>query len=137
MNKKKIKYRDNENSNISLKDVEVSWPDILENIRKKRPSIGAVLENSKPVDYDGRIVTIQGSSQSEFNLKMVEKQATIVEELISIKMGQSLRIKLINGNSGLPGKSDKKDKKPKTGANPNDEKIFNRIVELFDGEILR
>jgi hypothetical protein len=52
-------------------------------------------------------------------------------------MGQSLRIKLINGNSGLPGKSDKKDKKPKTGANPNDEKIFNRIVELFDGEILR
>ena len=135
--KKKIKYRDKENSNISLKDVEVSWPNILENIRKKRPSIGAVLEDSKPVDYDGRVVTIQGSSQSEFNLKMVEKQATIVEELISIKMGQSLRIKLINGNSELPGKSDKKDKKPKTGANPDDEKIFNRIVELFDGEILR
>ena len=109
----------------------------MENIHRIRPSIGAVLENSTPVDYDGSFVTIKGSGQSAFNLKMVEKHATVVEDVISNKLGQALRIRLIEGKSKIPINSARKDEKPSVVVNLDDEKTLDRIVELFDGEILR
>ena len=135
--KRIVEPKDRESPRIALKDVEIAWPNIMENIHRIRPSIGAVLENSTPVDYDGSIVTIKGSGQSAFNLKMVEKHATVVEEVISNKLGQALRIRLIEGKSKTPINSARKDEKPSVVVNLDDEKTLDRIVELFDGEILR
>ena len=135
--KRIVEPKDRESPRIALKDVEIAWPNIMENIHRIRPSIGAVLENSTPVDYDGSIVTIKGSGQSAFNLKMVEKHATVVEEVISNKLGQALRIRLIEGKSKTPINSARKDEKPSAEVNLDDEKTLDRIVELFDGEILR
>ena len=135
--KRIVEPKDRKSPRIALKDVEIAWPNIMENIHRIRPSIGAVLENSTPVDYDGSIVTIKGSGQSAFNLKMVEKHATVVEEVISNKLGQALRIRLIEGKSKTPINSARKDEKPSAEVNLDDEKTLDRIVELFDGEILR
>ena len=135
--KRIVEPKDRESPRIALKDVEIAWPNIMENIHRIRPSIGAVLENSTPVDYDGSIVTIKGSGQSAFNLKMVEKHATVVEKVISNKLGQALRIRLIEGKSKTPINSARKDEKPSAEVNLDDEKTLDRIVELFDGEILR
>jgi len=135
--KRIVEPKDRESPRIALKDVEIAWPNIMENIHRIRPSIGAVLENSTPVDYDGSIVTIKGSGQSAFNLKMVEKHATVVEKVISNKLGQALRIRLIEGKSKTPINSARKDEKPSAVVNLDDEKTLDRIVELFDGEILR
>ena len=135
--KRIVEPKDRKSPRIALKDVEIAWPNIMENIHRIRPSIGAVLENSTPVDYDGSIVTIKGSGQSAFNLKMVEKHATVVEEVISKKLGQALRIRLIEGKSKTPINSARKDEKPSAEVNLDDEKTLDRIVELFDGEILR
>jgi len=135
--KRIVEPKDRKSPRIALKDVEIAWPNIMENIHRIRPSIGAVLENSTPVDYDGSIVTIKGSGQSAFNLKMVEKHATVVEDVISNKLGQALRIRLIEGKSKTPINSARKDEKPSAEVNLDDEKTLDRIVELFDGEILR
>ena len=135
--KKKIGHENDDDSNISLQDIETAWPNVLVDILTKRPSIGTILENSKPIDYDGQIITIQSSSQSEFNLKMVEKHAKIVEEIISVKIGRGLRIRLIQGKGDAQGTNDTKGEKSEKKLNTDDKKTLNRIVELFDGEILR
>ena len=135
--KKKIGHENDDDSNISLQNIETAWPNILVDILTKRPSIGTILENSKPIDYDGQIVTIQSSSQSEFNLKMVEKHAKIVEEIISVKIGRGLRIRLIQGKGDAKDKNDTKGEKSEKKLKTDNKKTLNRIVELFDGEILR
>ena len=68
---------------------------------------------------------------------MVEKHAKIVEEIISVKIGRGLRIRLIKGKGEAQGKNDTKSKKSEKKLNTDDKKTLNRIVELFDGEILR
>ena len=121
----KIGHENDDDSNISLHDIETAWPNILVDILTKRPSIGTILENSKPIDYDGQTVTIQESSQSEFNLEMVEKHAKIVEEIISVKIGRGLRIRLIKGKGEAQGKNDTKGKKSEKKLNTDDKKTLN------------
>ena len=67
---------------------------------------------------------------------MVEKHAKIVEEIISVKIGRGLRIRLIQGKGDAQGTNDTKGESEKK-LNTDDKKTLNRIVELFDGEILR
>jgi len=48
-----------------------------------------------------------------------------------------LRIRLIKGKGEAQDKNDTKGKKSEKKLNTDDKKTLNRIVELFDGEILR
>ena len=66
----------------------------------------------------------------------MERGAIAVERIISEKLNVSLKIKFENGeNSDV--KSDADQKKDNTRSNSKDGETLNRIIEVFDGEILR
>ncbi|MDC0645876.1 DNA polymerase III subunit gamma/tau [bacterium] len=121
---------------LTIESVSKLWAEILEKIHLNRPSIGAIIEECIPTDLDGNNLTLQSIGKSGFNIKMVERGIPTIEKVILDIIGEPLKVLIKNGD----GDSQKKDivkKSTEKVSNPNDDKIFNKIVEVFDGEILR
>ena len=125
-----------ENPQIQLESIVGHWAKIMEKIHLDRPSVGAVLEECIPVGLSGEILTIKTVGKSSFNLKTMGRGAIAVEQIISEELNVSLKIKFENGeNSDV--KPDAEKKIDNTRSNSRDGETLNRIIEVFDGEILR
>ena len=96
-----------------------------------RPSIGAVLEDCEPEKLDGNNLILKTSGGSGFSIKMVERGIPMIEKIIADEMKSSIKINFMN--EGVDAKST--NNKPEI--HPNDNKLFNKVVDVFDGEILR
>ncbi len=111
------------------------WPSIIEKIHLVRPSIGAILEECKPDEFDGNNLIIKTTGGSGFSVKMVERGIPMIEKILADEMGSPIKINFVNSGGDAQSKSKPNKKKP--AIHPNDNKLFNKIVEVFDGEILR
>jgi hypothetical protein len=100
-----------------------------------RPSIGAILEECKPDEFDGNNLIIKTTGGSGFSVKMVERGIPMIEKILADEMGSPIKINFVNSGGDAQSKSKPNKKKPEI--HPNDNKLFNKIVEVFDGEILR
>jgi len=120
---------------LNLERVKDRWPSIMEKIHLERPSIGSIIEECDPVELDGDKLIIKFFGKSEFSVKMAERGISTIEKVIADEMGLPLKINFLNGGRDTPPQSETNQKK--LDPHPNDEKLFNKIVEVFDGEILR
>ena len=59
---------------------------------------------------------------------------SILEKIIKAETGTALKLKIKNGEEA-GGSQNKKPEKAEH--NPDEKKLFNKVVEVFDGEILR
>jgi hypothetical protein len=67
---------------------------------------------------------------------MIERGIPTVEKVIEEEIGTQIKVLIVNGAPDSSNKQ-KTDKVVKSQPNSNDQNIFNKIVEVFDGEILR
>jgi hypothetical protein len=107
----------------------------MEKIHLVRPSIGAILEECKPDEFDGNNLIIKTTGGSGFSVKMVERGIPMIEKILADEMESPIKVNFVNGGGDAQSKSKPNKKKPEI--HPNDNKLFNKIVEVFDGEILR
>jgi DNA polymerase-3 subunit gamma/tau len=122
-------------SELNIEGIIEHWPSIMEKINLVRPSIGAILEECKPDEFDGNNLMIKTTGGSGFSVKMVERGIPVIEKILADEMGTPIKVNFVNGGGDAQSKSKLNKKKP--AIHPNDNKIFNKIVEVFDGEILR
>ena len=127
---KKEELKDNE---LTIKIINEIWPEVLDNIRNIRPSVGAIVEDFIPVSINDNLVNFVSEISQGFNEKVLERGIPVVEKEISNKIGSSIKVRFSNQN--------KINKKVSTAKNSDedlkkDEKVLNKIVNLFDGEIL-
>jgi len=120
---------------LNIEGMLERWPSIMEKIHLSRPSIGAILEECKPDEFDGNKLIIKTSGGSDFSVKMVERGIPTIEKILADEMGSPIKVSFVNGGGAARSKSKPNKKKPEI--DPNDNKLFNKIVEVFDGEILR
>jgi len=120
---------------LNIEGMLERWPSIMEKIHLARPSIGAILEECKPNEFDGNKLIIKTSGGSDFSAKMVERGIPTIEKVLADEMGFPIKVSFVNGGGAARSKSKPNKKKPEI--DPNDNKLFNKIVEVFDGEILR
>ena len=120
---------------LNIEGMLERWPSIMEKIHLARPSIGAILEECKPDEFDGNKLIIKTSGGSDFSVKMVERGIPTIEKILADEMGSPIKVSFVNGGGAARSKSKPNKKKPEI--DPNDNKLFNKIVEVFDGEILR
>ncbi|RPH05701.1 MAG: DNA polymerase III subunit gamma/tau [bacterium TMED46] len=131
-----------ENSNIDLVD-EVNidiilneWPNILNNINQKRPTIGAIIEDFVPDSIEKGVLIFKSNTSYRYNENMMSRGVPIIEKEILEKIGKKLKIRFIKDVQGQP-EEDEKNHKQKSDTDPNDEKVYDRVVELFDGEPIK
>ena len=115
---------------LTLEDFRNHWNKIIEGLEKKNSKISHFLEEAKLTSFDGNQLLIELINGHRFHLKTLEKDAEQIASVINDKLGQKIRIKfhIQENNEDKPEK-----KKPKSAEHP----LFMKVLETFDGEIIR
>ena len=116
--------------NLTLEDFNNSWTEIIEELEEKNSKIAHFLEEAKLSSFDGKQLLIELVNGHRFHLKTLEKDAEQVASVINDKLNQKIRIKfhIQENNEEKPEK-----KKPESAEHP----LFMKVLETFEGEIIR
>ena len=119
---------------FNLKKIVELWPKLLEGVNKSRPSVGAILEEFTPDHYDGNTLTLKQNKDFIFNHDIIQRGINIIQQEQTKIFGNSFKLKFAQAarpvlkNETVSENSDKIEN--------NNEEVFNKVVDLFDGEIL-
>jgi DNA polymerase-3 subunit gamma/tau len=113
---------------ISLISINEKWDELIEKLSSERPSIGNVLSHCSRLT--GNRLEIKLINGNNFNLRTLEKNKNIIEKYFEKIYNMPLKTVFLKTKSDLP-------KKEKDGNKNNKEnKTAEKLIELFDGEIL-
>ena len=115
---------------MTLEDFNNSWIEIIEGLEEKNSKIAHFLEEAKLSSFDGKQLLIELVNGHRFHLKTLEKDAEQIASVINDKLNQKIRIKfhIQENNEEKPEK-----KKPESAEHP----LFMKVLETFEGEIIR
>ena len=116
--------------NLTMEDFNNSWTEIIEGLEEKSSKIAHFLEEAKLSSFDGKQLLIELVNGHRFHLKTLEKDAEQIASVINDKLNQKIRIKfhIQENNEEKPEK-----KKPESAEHP----LFMKVLETFEGEIIR
>ena len=116
--------------NLPLEDFNNTWTEIIEGLEEKNSKIAHFLEEAKLSSFDGKQLLIELVNGHRFHLKTLEKDAEQIASVINDKLNQKIRIKfhIQENNEEKPEK-----KKPESAEHP----LFMKVLETFEGEIIR
>ena len=121
---------------LSLEYISKNWKMFLNKIQIERPSISAMLEDYSPVKFDRNTLFIKSDSSAVFNEKILNKGKELLKyQLESISKNKvNIEIEL---NKNFVNSKPTPNRDETLENKTNDEDVFNKVVDLFDGEILR
>jgi DNA polymerase-3 subunit gamma/tau len=116
--------------NLTLEDFNNSWTEIIEMLEENNSKIAHFLEEAKLSSFDGKQLLIELINGHRFHLKTLEKDAEQIASVINDKLNQKIKIKfhIQENNEEKPEK-----KKPESAEHP----LFMKVLETFEGEIIR
>ena len=128
------------NGNISLKAIEAKWGGLVGKVTKERPSIGTALEHSEPVQLDGNKLIINVYDLPKFSVGNLNRNNQVIERFVEAHYGVGLKIKAEHAErNGMDAPKNLVVKEPpsSTARSQDGETVVSRVLEVFDGEILR
>ena len=133
-----------DNKLLSIDNIISEWKKFIVMISKERPSIGTALEHSSPTSLVGSKLIIEVSGLPDFSVGNLNRNNQVIESFLKDYFKTDLKIEAMKGEA----KSNLT--KPETNINinklnndqinsKNDESdnVVSRVIEVFDGEILR
>ena len=128
---------DKTNSQISLHDLAVIWDDFIKKINSQRPSIGSTLDHARPTEINQNKITITVSGLPEFSVENLNHNKEFIEDLLMKYLDRSIKL-FFNWNSEESRNVLVSNEPLKATHNTtNADKVVEKIIEEFDGEILR
>ena len=121
-------------SEINFETIKGKWSEILETIHRVRPSVGSIIEDFTPYSIDEDILTLNPTVKQGFNEKVLERGIPVIEKEIKEIVGSKIKVKFKINEDGKRKTKNKPNENREL--NPEDDKVFDKIVDLFDGEIL-
>ncbi len=121
------------------KDIEYivrEWSNILENINRIRPTVGSIVEDFIPTSFENNVIFLESTTSNSFNEKLMEMGTPIIEKEISERIDKNIKVRFENKHDKI-SKDDSSHQKNQEEVDSNDEKVFDRIVEVFDGEPIK
>ena len=137
--KKNIKSEINLTNNlqINLDEITSIWAEFVSIINSQRPSIGSTLDNAKPTKIDQNILTITVSNLPEFSVDNLNHNKKFIENSINEKLDHPVKLDF-NWNDNISNEPIISSKAPETIQDSTKaDKVIEKIIEEFDGEILR
>ena len=119
------------NKKISLDDIYEKWNELIEELSSERPSIGNVLSHCEVSHLTGNRLEIKLINGNNFNLRTLEKNKIVIEKYFEKIYNTPLKTVFLMTKSDLPKKGKDFDKN-----NIKTNKTTEKLIELFDGEIL-
>ena len=126
-----------QNPNITFEEIEKKWSRFVEKINQDRPSIGTILAHSNPYELNGNLLVIKIYDLPKFSVGNLERNNRVIEKYFDDHYGVSLKLRAIISNEVDPENSNKIIEEPISSKKANGDDVVTRVLEVFDGEILR
>ncbi|OUW79855.1 MAG: hypothetical protein CBD77_01580 [bacterium TMED217] len=120
---------------ISIDDLQDNWQSFIDNVHIKKPSIASILDKSIPIALVDGIITIKIASGLDFHISMIENNKNVINEILSSVFGGGIGFSL-EKNTENDILSLNEGQETEIDNSENDEQVRDKIVDLFDGEIL-
>jgi DNA polymerase III gamma/tau subunit len=133
--------QNNTEKNTELPDdilelVKNEWGGIISKINIDKPATAAILEDYSPISVQDKIIMLKPIRETGFSMKAMDRSMKYIENILYETLGNKLTL---NFQKNVPNSTVNKDSKlnKMQDSDPKDEEVFNKVVDLFDGEILR
>ena len=139
INEPKKDYKTKNKAGISIEELKGKWPKIVTSVTNLRTSIGMVLEHCVPLEFVGKKVQVGMVDQPRFNLDLLKNNKEIIEDVAANHVKQKIKIKFftVEKDSQLAEELLKNVVTKNQVASTKTDPVVDRVLELFDGEILR
>ena len=138
---KKTKPSSNKSSEKSLSkkgsfdDIKSRWEEVLKSINRVRPSVGSIIEDYVPLSLTDDLLILESKTGQGFNEKVLERGMTIIEKELENIFEIKIRVKF--KTLDIKKRKSKMNTGDDTKTSQKDDKVFDKIVDLFDGEIIQ
>ena len=138
------KTSDNENeekildTKLDIEKFKLKWLEFVKEVTNKRPSIGTILDSSVPINIVNNTLNINIVDLSDFSISSLKRHSNLINQYatdyfktpfkISPELVFSKKNDINHENSSL--KNDQ-------GNRVDNDNIVSKVIEVFDGEILR
>jgi DNA polymerase-3 subunit gamma/tau len=126
-----------QNANITFEEIKKKWSRFVEKINQDRPSIGTILAHSNPYELNGNLLVIKIYDLPKFSVGNLERNNRVIEKYFEDHYGVSLKLRAIISNEVDPENINKIIEEPISSKKANGDDVVTRVLEVFDGEILR
>ena len=126
-----------QNANITFEEIEKKWSRFVEKINQDRPSIGTILAHSNPYELNGNLLVIKIYDLPKFSVGNLERNNRVIEKYFEDHYGVSLKLRAIISDGVDPENNNKIIEQPISSKKANGDDVVTRVLEVFDGEILR
>ena len=124
-------------NNKTVDEINLIWSEFVSSINSQRPSIGSTLDNAKPTKIDQNLLTITVSGLPEFSVDNLNHNKEFIENSINQKLDHPVKLHF-NWNDNISNEPIISSKPPETIQDSTKaDKVIEKIIEEFDGEILR
>ena len=120
---------------LDLNFINEKWQDFIDSIHVKKPSVASILDKSKPISISSSDIIIEITSTLDFHVNQIEKNRDSLNTILSEIFGNGVGFKVQKGTE-KENKSSGINIKGNTPDSENDEQVRDKVVDLFDGEII-
>ena len=120
---------------LDIDEVRQKWKGFIEKVHIKKPSIASILDKSVPLSIENDLITIQISSALDFHLNMIENNTEVINDMLGSEFRSNIGFTVEKGSDEPTDKLDENKNMPSENIE-KDEQLRDKIVDLFDGEII-
>ena len=120
---------------LDLNFINEKWQDFIDCMHVKKPSVASILDKSKPISISSSDIIIEITSTLDFHVNQIEKNRVSVNVILSEIFGNGVSFRVQKGIE-KDTKSSGINIKENTNDSENDEQVRDKVVDLFDGEII-
>ena len=119
------------------------WPEVLAAIRREKPALGAFLNEANAAEFAGGELAVTVGNGSRFHRDQLEgrKNMKLMERVAGSVYGGPVRLRLRFGEAPKVGVetvgAPPPDRVPSAPSDQTDDTMLSKVIEIFDGEIVR
>ena len=132
------------NNSFNIDYIRKEWESFIIMITKERPSIGTALEHSLPTSLVGNKLIIEVSGLPDFSVGSLNRNNQVVESFLKDYFKNDVKIKAIMSKDEIKPLTPEISRDGNKVSNENinlkndeNDNVVSRVIEVFDGEILR
>ena len=123
--------------NIGLDEIKDKWQDFIKVVNSERPSLGSTLDHSIPTSIKDNQLTITVSGLPEFSVNNLNHNKELIQKSLSTFYGNDY-VLFFSWDSKNSNDVNLANSEPEVRDDSKDaDKVVEKIIEEFDGEILR
>ena len=87
---------------VTLEEVKRAWPQLVEEVRRRRIGLAVTLQEGEPSMVEGNTVEVTFRKDNGFHMQNVERGRTSIEEILAQLVGKRLRLRCVRDEHDAP-----------------------------------